>query len=291
MNSPVFSEVTIETRLLPETVHGIDGFPPRLYLLGSADALQRPLISIVGTRNPSAYGLRMCAHFAGELARRGLGVVSGLAVGIDAEAHRSALRANAVTVAVVAHGLDQIYPPQNRLLARDILEAGGAIVSEFASGTPALKHHFPLRNRILSALGICTLVVEASARSGSLITARAAAEQGRSVLVVPGPCGTPSFEGSHALIRDGATLVANPEDALLEIAHMPLLPRSECGRGAWNDAHVFRAAFDCYGGMASLGELVDYTGRDAGQVLASMRDGEKLGWLERRAPQSWLWLG
>ncbi|HOL36613.1 MAG TPA: DNA-processing protein DprA [Rubrivivax sp.] len=198
--------------------------PLLLYVEGEAACLGEPSIAIVGSRHATAQGLDNARAFAAELSRQGLVVVSGLALGIDAAAHEGALEGRAGTVAVLGTGLDPVYPARHQALARRI--AGhGALVSEFAPGTPPLREHFPLRNRIIAGLARGTLVVEAAPQSGSLITARQAAEAGREVFAIPGSIHSPQSRGCHALIKQGAKLVESAADILDELPG-PARPRS-----------------------------------------------------------------
>jgi DNA processing protein len=175
---------------------------------------------VVGSRNPSSGGLRNAEAFASQLATAGLLIGSGLATGIDAAAHRGALQADGYTLAVTGTGLDRVYPARHRSLAHEIA-MNGLLVSEFPLGTPPLPAHFPRRNRILAGLAHGTLVIEAALHSGSLITARLAAEAGREVFALPGSIHNPLARGCHALIRDGATLVESVDQILQDLA--PLL--------------------------------------------------------------------
>lgn len=193
--------------------------PLLLFVAGDPALLGHPALAIVGSRNPTAVGRENADAFAAHLAGCGLVIVSGLAVGIDTAAHRGALRTG-TTVAVLGHGPDDIYPRDNRALAKEIA-ANGAVVTEFPVGTPPLPEHFPRRNRIISGLTTGTLVVEATLRSGSLITARTATEQGREVFAIPGSIHNPMSKGCHHLIRQGAKLVDSAEHVLEELA--PLL--------------------------------------------------------------------
>ena len=202
--------------------------PAVLYLAGQIEVLAHPQLAIVGSRNPTAAGCANAAAFAEHLAHCGLTVTSGLALGIDAAAHRGALHAEAATIAVCACGLDQTYPTSHTRLAVEIA-ARGALVSEFPPGTPPLRHHFPHRNRIISGLSLGTLVVEAAPSSGSLITARLAAEQGREVFAIPGSIHSPLAKGCHRLIREGARLVESAADILTEL--QPLAAFTLAARG------------------------------------------------------------
>ncbi|HKJ53384.1 MAG TPA: DNA-processing protein DprA [Gammaproteobacteria bacterium] len=197
----------------PELLRQIPDFPPLLYARGDKGLLATPQIAIVGSRLCTPGGAATAFEFAARFAAAGLTVTSGLALGIDAEAHRGALHAGGNTLAVIATGADIDYPAANRPLAGRIRDCG-LIVSEFPLGATARRGHFPRRNRIISGLAIATLVVEAAGRSGSLITAGYAADQGREVFTVPGSIHNPQTRGCHNLIRDGATLVESPEEVL-----------------------------------------------------------------------------
>lgn len=190
--------------------------PIVLYVHGKADILGLPQLAIVGSRNPTAAGQRSATEFASHLTAAGLAITSGLALGIDTAAHRGALAIDGITVAVMGTGLDRVYPATNKQLAHDI--AGkGALISEFPIGTAPHPGNFPQRNRIISGLSLGTLVVEAAQRSGSLITARLATEQGREVFAMPGSIHNPLARGCHALIRQGAKLVETAQDIIDEL--------------------------------------------------------------------------
>ena len=210
------SIVPIGTGLYPARLAAISSPPPVLYCRGNPEMLDCPQIAIVGSRAATRGGRDRARTLAGELAARGLVVTSGLARGIDAAAHRGALDAGGCSVAVVATGPDCIYPRSNAGLARELAEVG-AVVTERAPGTPPLPGNFPRRNRLISGLSLGVLVVEASLRSGSLITARFAADEGREVFAVPGSVDSALSRGCHALIRDGAKLVESVADVLDEI--------------------------------------------------------------------------
>jgi len=190
--------------------------PAALFVAGQVELLSLPAIAIVGSRNATPTGLAHARDFARALCASGLGIVSGLALGADAAAHEAALGCGGRTIAVCATGLDRVYPERHRALAERIAREG-ALVSEFPLGTPARAPHFPRRNRIIAALALGTLVVEASLRSGSLITARLAAESGREVFALPGSLQNPLARGCHRLIRDGATLVECAGDVLEQL--------------------------------------------------------------------------
>ena len=203
----------------PELLEQIPRAPERLYVKGNVEFLHMPALAIVGSRNPTEAGRRNAFEFARHLGGAGFCIVSGLAEGIDTAAHRGALEAGAATVAFLGHGIDRVYPASNYDLAHEIA-AHGALVSEFPLGTPPDKPLFPQRNRLISGLSLGTLVVEAARRSGSLITARCAGEQGREVFAIPGSIHNALSRGCHKLIRQGAKLVETAEDIVAELAPM-----------------------------------------------------------------------
>lgn len=200
----------------PAQLAAIADAPPVLYVLGSVQALANAQLALVGSRRPSPVGRSIAREFAAELSRCGLTITSGLAAGIDTASHAGALDAGGTTVAVLGTGIDRIYPAEHRDMAERIRESG-ALVSEFPLRSGPERYHFPRRNRIISGLSLGTLVVEAATGSGSLITARCAAEQGREVFAIPGPIRSPLSRGCHQLIRDGAHLVETPVEILPEI--------------------------------------------------------------------------
>jgi DNA processing protein len=200
----------------PQLLLQIPDSPPLLYTHGNVDILSSLQISMVGSRNPTVSGRRTASEFAGCLALAGLTITSGLALGIDAASHSGALDAGKPTIAVMGTGLDRVYPASHRDLAHRIAELG-ALVSEYPIGTPPRPENFPRRNRIISGLSLGTLVVEAATRSGSLISARCAADQGREVFAIPGSIHNPLSRGCHALIRQGAKLVETAQDILDEL--------------------------------------------------------------------------
>ena len=207
----------------PAALRDLPAPPPWLYVKGDPAWLSRPMLAIVGSRHASPQGLRDAEAFARALSDAGLTIVSGLAQGIDTAAHGGGLDGLGSSVAVVGTGLDRVYPARNKILAHR-LAAEGAIVSEFAIGTPPKSGHFPRRNRIISGLSMGVLVIEAALESGSLITARLAAEQGREVFALPGSIHSALAKGCHRLIKQGAKLVESANDVLEEFGR--LLPAS-----------------------------------------------------------------
>ncbi len=239
--------------------------PAALYVQGHVELLSEPAFAIVGSRNATAQGARDSESFAYTLSNAGLVIVSGLALGIDAAAHRGGLRARGSSIAVMGTGADRIYPPRNRDLAHELANHG-ALVSEFPLGTPPLPGNFPRRNRLISGLSRGVLVVEAALLSGSLITARFALEQNRDVFAIPGSIHSPLAKGSHRLIKDGAKLVECAEDILdeLGLAHdpsgEPVLAHEDSNKTleAMGEAPV------------SIDEIAERTGDDAGGIAARL---------------------
>ncbi len=217
--------------------------PPVLFVQGDPGVLSLPQLAIVGSRNPTAIGRETATQFAGHLARAGLVITSGLALGIDAASHRGAVEAGGRSVAVLGSGLDVIYPRENESLAAAVA-ASGALVAEFPPGTPPLKAHFPQRNRIISGLSIGTLVVEAAMRSGSLITARLAGEQGREVFAIPGSIHNTLARGCHRLIRQGAKLVESADDIFLELGALLAGLKQDVDSEATDKKEVFSSELD-----------------------------------------------
>lgn len=205
----------------PVLVRALAHPPPVLHVSGCLESLAARQLAIVGSRNPTALGREIAAELAAALALVGMSVTSGLAEGIDTAAHRGALAAGGATIAVLAHGLDVLYPRSNAALVAPI-EERGALVSEFPLGAPPRRQQFPRRNRLIAALCHGTLVVEAAPRSGSLITARAAQDLSRTVLAIPGSIRNPLSRGCHALIRRGAHLVESVDDILTALDFSPL---------------------------------------------------------------------
>ncbi|MQA20743.1 DNA-processing protein DprA [Rugamonas rivuli] len=221
----------------PEALRNIAAAPLLLYLKGRTELLARPSLAVVGSRNASAQGMLNADRMAQALSEAGLTIVSGLALGIDAAAHAGGLNGPGSTIAVIGTGPDRIYPARNKQLARRIAEEG-CIVSEYALGTPPLRDNFPRRNRVISGLARGVLVVEAAAQSGSLITARLAAAQGRELYAVPGSIHATLAKGCHTLIREGAKLVETAADILTDLEL--LSPDAPGGRPSPDDSFVDR---------------------------------------------------
>jgi DNA processing protein len=267
--------ITLQDARYPTLLQQIPDPPPVLFVRGDPCRLAAMQLAIVGSRNPSASGERTAAEFASQLAHTGLTITSGLAVGIDAAAHRGALAGGRRTIAVTGTGLDQVYPARHRPLA-DEIAACGALVSEFPPGTPPRRENFPRRNRLISALSLGTLVVEAALHSGSLITARQAAEQGREVFAIPGSIHNPLARGCHALLRQGAKLVETVADVLEELPPLPgaedTAPAASAPRARAATGHHEFARFLNHIGFepTAVDTLVERSGLTADQVSSML---------------------
>jgi len=258
--------VTLGDADYPASLLEIPDPPTLLYVRGNPALLARRGLAIVGSRNATPQGMQTAEAFARTLAGKGLAIVSGLALGIDAAAHRGALAAGGDTVAVIGTGADRLYPARNRELALAIAEHG-AIVSEFPLGTPAVAANFPRRNRIISGLACGVLVVEAAPESGSLITARLAGEQGREVFAIPGSIHSPVARGCHKLIRQGAKLVETAADILEELGS-EAAPDTETDASTNDGSDPVLAALGH--GPCPLDDLVERTGLAADRLLGQL---------------------
>jgi DNA processing protein len=271
------SVVTLGDPLYPQVLLETADPPLLLYAQGRTELLQARSLAIVGSRNPTPQGNENARAFAGHLSRAGLTVVSGLALGIDAGAHDGALDGPASTIAVVGTGLDQVYPRRNLKLAERIAQTG-LMLSEYALGTPPLPANFPIRNRIIAGLSRGTLVVEAALRSGSLITARLAAEAGREVFAIPGSIHSPQSRGCHALIKQGAKLVDSANDVLDELAPGTRIASPEAAPAPIGSNPLLDAlGFD----PVTLESLVARTGWSAAELNAKLLELELDGRVAR----------
>lgn len=218
------NSISPDTNEFLQRLGSLANTPKRLYIRGNVSWTGVRSVAIVGSRKPTSYGIEVACNFAEKLARRGVVIVSGLAYGIDAAAHKGALQAKGRTIAVMAHGLDTVYPKGNTRLAETILEHDGALISEYEPGTEAMKHRFLERNRIVSGLADVLIVVEAGERSGTLRTVAEALEQGKEVFAVPGPITSPQSIGPNRLIQQGAQPALSPKDILVALGLDPLEP-------------------------------------------------------------------
>lgn len=266
--------ITLADAAYPKALLEIADPPCLLYIRGNPRLLEKRGLAVVGSRNATPQGLQTAEIFSKTLAGKGLTIVSGLALGIDAAAHRGALAAGGSTIAVIGTGADRLYPARNRELALAIAEHG-AIVSEFPLGTPAIAANFPRRNRIISGLSRGVLVVEAAPESGSLITARLAAEQGREVFAIPGSIHSPVARGCHKLIKQGAKLVETAQDILEELGSYPEPAESIPSGMPANEENALLGALGH--DPCSLDDLVERTGLAADQLLTELLTMELAG--------------
>jgi DNA processing protein len=219
LNKENIIPLVIDDKNYPPQLKEIHSAPPIIYIKGNIEILKSKSIAVVGSRKFTDYGRRVAQNLCRDLVSSGLAIVSGLALGIDAISHRAAIDANGITIAVLGSGLDDpnIFPRENFNLSKQILESGGALISEYPPRTPSFKQNFPARNRLMAGLTLGTLVVEAALGSGSLITADYALEFGREIFSVPGPLFSPQSEGTNELIKKGAKLVGSAKDILEEL--------------------------------------------------------------------------
>ena len=276
--------------LMPLALMAISDAPPALWYRGSLDCLTQPAVAIVGSRAASSVAIETARRLATDLAALGITVISGLARGVDSAAHRGALETGR-TVAVLGSGVDYIYPSEHKELARQIT-TDGLVVSEYPPGTPPLHFHFPMRNRLISGLSRAVVVIEASDKSGSLITASCAAEQGRDVMAVPGNVLSGRNKGGHALIRDGAKIVECADDIVAELGFDPALagrvsrreqaigsdPASDNGSTSSEDPVLRRMDAAC---AYDIDALAAACGLDAPRLLPHLADLELRGLVRR----------
>lgn len=224
-------QIVPDTNNFLQIIWSIADPPDTLYYTGKLPDARRPTVAIVGTRKPTAYGKEVTHRLAYDLAKRGVVIISGMALGVDGIAHRAALEAGGTTIAVLGNGLDDFYPRSHRQLGDDIIKSGGAIISEYPEGTPAYPAHFLQRNRIVSGLSDGIIITEAARRSGTLNTAAHALEQNKEIFVVPGNITSPLSAGCNALLRQGAAPVTSAEDVLEVIAPQLLKPQTSLALG------------------------------------------------------------
>lgn len=248
--------------------------PPVLWVRGNVSVLGRPAVAVVGSRAATSYALAVGGRLAAELAGRSMVVVSGLARGVDSAAHRGCLDAAGLTIAVLGSGVDTIYPPEHERLA-DEVAVSGCVISELGPGAPPLAEHFPLRNRIISGISLAVVVVEASEKSGSLITARYALEQGRDVMAVPGSVLTGRNRGSHSLLKDGAKVVETADDILEELGWPGAIVKRDSSVKLLNTDSLL-SIFE-HGEVYGLDALVEVSGLPASRLLARLTELELLG--------------
>ncbi len=279
LEGPNRSLLTADDPRYPPQLAAVPGMPPALFVEGDPTVLSQPQVAIVGSRGATAAGRETAFDFAARLAAAGFAITSGLAAGIDGQAHRGALTAGGITIAVCGTGLDRVYPAEHRELAAGIA-ACGALVSEFPTGTPPRAQNFPRRNRVMSGLARGVLVIEAASRSGSLITARLAGEQGREVMVVPGSIHNPLARGCHRLIKDGAALVETIDDVLAALGISLPAGATETARKTGDGARKPGGALDSDAEMllnalgfepVGLDRLVRRTGLAAHSIISKLQ--------------------
>ena len=258
--------------MYPQRLREIHDAPPLLFCDGDPDLLTTIQVAMVGSRKMSATGRKVANLLAADLCRAGATITSGLARGIDAASHQGALSTSGRTIAVLGTGCDRIYPAVNQRLARDIRDQGGLIVSEFPLGTGPRDYHFPRRNRIVTGMSVGVVVVEAALRSGSLISARLAMEQGREVFAVPGSVLNPLAEGCHRLIRDGAKLTASVTDIVEELTGIVAMPAQEQDHMASLDERAQRIVALLGEEPKSIDSLVEVCGFAVTDLLAMLTD-------------------
>ena len=280
--------VTLTDPVYPALLRQIPDPPPLLYLKGSLES-QAGCIAVVGSRNATAYGLQAARQLSGELAQQGITVVSGMARGIDTAAHQGALAVSGRSIAVLGSGLARVYPASNQKLF-ERLACDGAVISEFTMSTGPEPHNFPIRNRIISGICLGTLVVEASRKSGSLITARLAAEQNREVFAVPGSIRSFKSSGTHALIKQGAKLVENTGDVMEEIRHRIEIPSTrlpatetqpQASDDLTQDEQTLLGALSPY--PLHIDDLTRAVGMESGKVASTLLQLELKGLVQQSA--------
>ncbi len=285
LDEPHHHLLTCDNSHYPERLKNIACYPPLLFIAGNPDILLTPQIAIVGSRRCSPYGRNWGSYFAQTLALSGITISSGLALGIDGVAHRAALEVGGKTLAVLGSGLNHLYPRQHISLAKEIIESGGAVISEFPLSTSPIAHNFPRRNRIISGLSLGVLVVEATLKSGSLVTAKLALEQNRDVYALPGAIGNPGSEGTHWLIQQGALLTAHPH-SILEQLQSDLKWLSDTSNSTIYSHQQGNSPLPFADVLANVGDEVtpvDVVAERAGQpvptIVAKLLELELAGWI------------
>lgn len=284
LEQPFHHALTFDSPDYPPFLKAIASPPPVLFVKGDPACLASPQLAMVGSRRCSRYGEQWGTYFAAELARSGMTITSGLALGIDGICHRSALDAQGKTLAVLGSGLQNSYPVQHRRLSERIIEQGGAIISEFSLTAAPLAGHFPYRNRIISGLSHGVLVVEAAARSGSLVTARYALEQGKDVYALPGPLGNPASAGAHWLIQQGAYLVTQPKEILEQLRGglnwLPLAPPEIISAAECEVELPFADVLANVGDEVTPVDVVaERAGQSVPEVISKLLELELAGWI------------
>ena len=261
--------------LFPSSLHEIHDPPAILFCQGNTDCIQDRSLAVVGSRAASYTGQKAAARLAEDLGRNGVTIVSGLACGIDAAAHRGCLNGKGMTIAVVGNGLDRVYPADNRVLHDDILNGGGLILSEYAPGEKALGWHFPVRNRIIVGLSRALILIEARIRSGSMTSVNHALEQGKDVFVYPGDPSSDSFEGNHQLLREGGLYFTSANDILEDLHWLDnpsaVRQNSECVQGYKPSTPDEAALIEALKpGVMSFEQLISRTGMNPSALMSTL---------------------
>ena len=267
-----------DSDLWPDLLRQIDDAPSVLFVRGDPALLSRPQLAMVGARHASTEGLDNARRFARALAGAGFTITSGLALGVDRAAHEGALQAG-TTVAVLGHGPGRCYPPRNQALAEQIVSQGGALLTEFPPDLPPRASFFPQRNRLISGLSLATIVVEAAERSGSLITARLAATQGREVFAIPGSIHNPLSKGCHRLLRDGANWLESVQDVLAVFSSLTSVAESTLPTAARSSTHPLLRYF--VSGPNSIDQLQLRSAIDIGELSRQLSQLELSGEIRR----------
>jgi len=254
------NKIALSTSDVPEKLRNIPQPPKQLFVMGNDvnELLKKPCVTVVGSRKVSAYGKAVTLGLTGELAKAGIVIISGLALGVDSLAHKAALDSGGLTIAVLPSGVNHVYPSMHHYLAEQILQQGGALVSEYPDGTPPLKHRFIERNRIASGLGDALLITEATDRSGTLHTANFALEQGKPVLAVPGNITSPTSAGTNNLIKTGATPVTSVQDIFHALGLESAQKKREAPRSANPNEQIMLDLL--FAGLSDGTELFDQSG-------------------------------
>lgn len=272
----------------PALLKEIFDSPPVLYYRGDLEILEAPCLAMVGTRGPSPYGERVAFSFAQKLAQRGVTIVSGLAYGIDAEAHKGALKGEGKTVAVLAQPLDELQPTSHRWLAESIVQKGGLLLSEYAPGVQTYKSDYLVRNRLIAGLCKATLVVEAGFRSGALNTANHALEMGREVLCVPGRIGDPASEGCLTRLRKGGAGIVTRLEDVLEALGLPIEKKSDRARALRLKGFCLELVTELSKHPASLASLAEKYPERLSELYTCLSELELLGILRLDSQQNYV---
>lgn len=271
----------------PEIVQSIDGVPKQLFVAGAplSELIIKPRLAVVGSRKTTSYGLGVTEKIVSELARQGIIIISGLALGIDSAAHRASLAVGGCTVAVLPTSLDQIYPTANTNLAKQIIDNGGSLVSEYASGDAIFKSNFLNRNRLISGLADAVLVTEASARSGSLVTARYGLEQGKTVMAIPGNITSSTSEGCNNLIKSGAIPITSADDVMFALGVKPKKKKSLIFRGSVDEEFIYRLLSSGVTNQEDLAMQAKLSGAQIGSILTMLELG---GYIKPLGAGNWI---